>query len=285
MYWPSLDYWIPDSGPQRIANGSLVDDYFHADDYRSSDFLGASVSLTFNGSYIAYYCDLYPSHGTTEVNLDGQKTTVSSHSSLQYDTPQVKLFEAHVDPSVLEHTITLTNLEDKWQTGLDYFLYIPPAYPQTIIATEGTESHTPTSASVVLSVTSSHSSPSPYSEDREDGPSRSGTISTASWAAIVSVLALGLLVMAAVFFLRRRRSSAQTPSGRIPPENSTLPPGLPRQAQYPSRPSLPPPPAYSSIASTSLVPAPVDPDRDAGVLPRYSGVMNVHSRWEKVRLF
>lgn len=68
VYWPSLDYWIPDSGPQRIANGSLVDDYFHADDYRSSDFLGASVSLTFNGSYIAYYCDLYPSHGTTEAS-------------------------------------------------------------------------------------------------------------------------------------------------------------------------------------------------------------------------
>lgn len=60
----------------------------------------------------------------SKVNLDGDESTVSAYSPLPYGTPQVKLFEARVDPYAAHHTIKLTNLEAK-TVGLDYFIFTP----------------------------------------------------------------------------------------------------------------------------------------------------------------
>ncbi|EJD50519.1 hypothetical protein AURDEDRAFT_160420 [Auricularia subglabra TFB-10046 SS5] len=122
-YVPPISSWNSASGPQPgPPNGSVIGDYFHAGGYRAYDFEGGSITLKFNGSYIAYYSDLFWNHGEMEVDLDGTKTAFSTYSSLSFGTPQVRLFEAHVDPNIPDHTIKLTNLENKTM-GFDYFLY------------------------------------------------------------------------------------------------------------------------------------------------------------------
>ncbi|EJD50859.1 hypothetical protein AURDEDRAFT_160000 [Auricularia subglabra TFB-10046 SS5] len=125
VYLPDKGSWWPNSNPQPGPNGTSVMDYYHAGECQSSLVLGASVSFTFSGSYIAYYGDMHQSHGEMEVNLDGKVTRLTTYTPLPYGTPQVKFFEAQVDPDVVHHTIKLTNLEDNKYTSLDYFLYTP----------------------------------------------------------------------------------------------------------------------------------------------------------------
>lgn len=123
VYVPPIGSWNFVSGPQPgPPNGSVIGDYFHAGGYRAYDFEGGSITFKFNGSYIAYYSDLFRNHGKMEVDLDGVKTAFSTYSPLSFGTPHVNLFEAHVDPNIPDHIIKLTNLENKTM-GFDYILY------------------------------------------------------------------------------------------------------------------------------------------------------------------
>ncbi|EJD50508.1 hypothetical protein AURDEDRAFT_160409 [Auricularia subglabra TFB-10046 SS5] len=122
VYKPSIASWPTRSNPQLGPDGTSDNSYYHGGGYRITSVLGASVSLRFNGSYIAYYSDLLPGHGNMEIDLDGNKTSITPFTPGPNGTPQVKLFEANLDPNVPNHTITLTNLENKTM-GLDYFLY------------------------------------------------------------------------------------------------------------------------------------------------------------------
>ncbi|EJD50493.1 hypothetical protein AURDEDRAFT_160395 [Auricularia subglabra TFB-10046 SS5] len=96
VYAPSIDSWTRNFNPQPGPNATMVENYFHAGEYRATIVQGASVSLTFNGSYIAYYSDLHSSHGFIEIDLDGNKTAITTFSPLPYGTPQLNLFDAHV---------------------------------------------------------------------------------------------------------------------------------------------------------------------------------------------
>lgn len=58
-----------------------------------------------------------------KITLDGNESTVSAYSPLPYGTPQVKLFEAQVNPHAAHHTIKVTNLDKT--AGLDYFKFTP----------------------------------------------------------------------------------------------------------------------------------------------------------------
>ncbi|KZV85073.1 hypothetical protein EXIGLDRAFT_726435 [Exidia glandulosa HHB12029] len=135
LYTPSISAWYPSANPQKLTNGTLDGDYFHGGGYVAIGLPGATVSFTFNGSYIAYYSDQNNNHGSMTVALDSKTTTLSSYNA--DSVPQVKLFEAFVDPDVPNHTITLTCLEFK-NIGLDYFLYT--AAPGAVISSSNTES-------------------------------------------------------------------------------------------------------------------------------------------------
>ncbi|EJD50507.1 hypothetical protein AURDEDRAFT_160408 [Auricularia subglabra TFB-10046 SS5] len=125
VFSPLIFNWHPNKNPQPGPNDTMVNDYYHNGGYLSIDLAGASVAFTFNGSYIAYYSDLHFTHGKMEVELDGARTSITTHSeSGPQGTPQVKLFEAHLNPDVQNHVIKLINLENKTM-GFDYFLLTP----------------------------------------------------------------------------------------------------------------------------------------------------------------
>lgn len=101
VYEPSQDSWQQFVNPGPGKDRASCDNYYHGGGYSFTNILGASVSLTFNGSYIAYYSDLYYMHGPMEISLDGKITTITpSYTSLSHGMPQQKLFDAQVDPSV-----------------------------------------------------------------------------------------------------------------------------------------------------------------------------------------
>ncbi|KZW01564.1 hypothetical protein EXIGLDRAFT_65860 [Exidia glandulosa HHB12029] len=121
VYTPFKSTWDSFGNPQTRADGTVDDNYFHGGNCLAIKLPGATVSLTFNGSYIAYYSDMMNNHGSMSVTLDGKITTLNTFNAAG-GVRQVKLFESFVDPNTPNHTITLTCLETK-NMGLDYFLY------------------------------------------------------------------------------------------------------------------------------------------------------------------
>ncbi|EJD50515.1 hypothetical protein AURDEDRAFT_112161 [Auricularia subglabra TFB-10046 SS5] len=134
VYEPSFQFW----GQIGVAAGQPANNYYHGGGYVSTDSPGASVSLTFNGSYVAFYSDGYIAHGMMEVDMDGRKSQVNQWSN--NTEGQKMFFQAHVDPNTPNHVIKLTCLEKKTM-GVDYFVYTA-ATPQTA----GPDSSAPTTS-------------------------------------------------------------------------------------------------------------------------------------------
>lgn len=241
VYLPDKGSWWPNRNPQPGPNGTSVENYYHAGECQSSLVLGASVSLTFVGSYIAYYGDLHQSHGEMEINLDGNITRLTTHTPLPYGTPQVKLFEAHVDPDMPAHTIKLTNLEDNKYTSLDYFLYTPVSSviseppPPAAAPTADTRNPTTTlpqslrangSATMPPTHTPTPPAGSSSSETAENTTLRHKPRSLSTLTVVlisaVSILSLLLFLLAGAFYQRSRRS------GKTPTDQLLSLAGLPR---------------------------------------------------------
>ncbi|EJD46819.1 hypothetical protein AURDEDRAFT_164272 [Auricularia subglabra TFB-10046 SS5] len=94
---------------------------YHGRSYHLSSASGACATFTFNGSYVAYYCELSPAGGQFSVRLDGQ--TVFSSSS--YSDPPLRQrlrFETAVDPGIHALSIVNDDRESGSVVGVDYFV-------------------------------------------------------------------------------------------------------------------------------------------------------------------
>ncbi|KAH7099524.1 hypothetical protein BKA62DRAFT_308502 [Auriculariales sp. MPI-PUGE-AT-0066] len=125
---PALDFsktftWQRFENPQWIGGDNFVNDYWHGGAAVAVSLAGASITLTFNGSYIAYYGDMNSDHGRIKVTVDGVDNIVNSFRQGGAAQQQL-LFHQNVDADVPNHVITLTCLEAK-QISFDYFAYMP----------------------------------------------------------------------------------------------------------------------------------------------------------------
>ncbi|KAH7105070.1 hypothetical protein BKA62DRAFT_691584 [Auriculariales sp. MPI-PUGE-AT-0066] len=205
VYSPWSRDWDHFTNPITL-NGTTYNNYFHGGGYLAIHTVNASVTLTFNGSYIAYYGDQMDNHGQMRITLDGKITDRSSFSATP--VPQAKLFEATVDPNVPNHQITLTCLESK-NMGFDYFLFTEatPVIASTDSQTaSASQSSTSTQATVIGS--SDTASPQTLVSSRNNTP----TIVAAVFAGLG--WALVLVLCALLIQLRRRRHAI--PAARPP---------------------------------------------------------------------
>ncbi|EJD50518.1 hypothetical protein AURDEDRAFT_160419 [Auricularia subglabra TFB-10046 SS5] len=156
IFSPQRESWNSNNNPQPGPNGTMIADYYHGGGYFYIDIAGASVTYTFNGTFI---------------DLDGRTTRITTYSHVHPEgTPQVKLFETAVDPNVPNHVIKLTNLDNKVM-GVDFFLFtpLPPA------AMESSPTSTPSGEETTSESTPVHASTLPELPLSPNGPSMSSS--------------------------------------------------------------------------------------------------------------
>lgn len=103
-----------------VSWATTTEAWRHGGSYHRTYEGGAYVSVTFNGSYIAYYSDMNVDYGAFTASIDGQPIMQGSAKMPEF-VSNTLLFSTAVEPGV--HTLTITNVQNGVGMGVDYFLF------------------------------------------------------------------------------------------------------------------------------------------------------------------
>ncbi|EJD45422.1 hypothetical protein AURDEDRAFT_165637 [Auricularia subglabra TFB-10046 SS5] len=111
-YSPESAWKAVQDQPENYRSGS----------YHKTSVSGATATISFTGSFIAYYSDYNYNHGNFVVALDGVVISqLSTHNT--YLIKQQLIFGTFVSDGT--HNLAITNTEDGHIVGVDYFVYHP----------------------------------------------------------------------------------------------------------------------------------------------------------------
>lgn len=196
LYFPE-GAWLQNSGPQ-YYNGT----------YHYSRALGAYVTFTFDGSFVAYLSDLNNDHGDFLVSVDGRPAERGSSYSPQAVSRATVLFSAFLDPGV--HTLRIENAARAAIVGVDYFITssVRPDNTSAALRSTATGSSTAAPQTAIAPSEGTSFTTAPH-------PNAGQGIPRGAFYATIGVLCclLAVLAAAASVMVARRRS-------RVPPMDS-----------------------------------------------------------------